>query len=125
MAMTRLFVSIGSFLAFLAVGAGAFGTHALRDVLTPKMLDVWQTAVHYQLIHALAILLVAVLAKGQSILLQKWAGILFATGTLFFSGSLYLLAASGIKWLGAITPIGGACFLSGWICLALSSRKME
>ncbi len=123
--MARLFVSIGSFLAFMAVAAGAFGTHALRDILTPKMLEVWQTGVNYHLIHAIAIILVASLIKEAPSKLQKAAGILFVTGVLVFSGSLYLLAATGTRWLGAITPLGGVCFLSGWLCLGLSSRTMR
>lgn len=120
--MNRTFWMLGCAFGFLAVAAGAFGAHALRSRLGPELLVVWETAARYQMYHALALLGVA-LAAG------RWpgggwtmAGWLFTAGILVFSGSLYLLAFSGVRWLGAITPIGGACFLAGWIALALAAR---
>ena len=120
--MNRTFWMLGCAFGFLAVAAGAFGAHALRSRLGPELLAVWETAARYQMYHALALLGVAMAAG-------RWpgggwatAGWLFTAGILVFSGSLYLLAFSGVRWLGAITPIGGVCFLAGWIALALAAR---
>jgi uncharacterized membrane protein YgdD (TMEM256/DUF423 family) len=122
--MDRLFLSLGAASALLAVAAGAFGAHALRARLAPDLLEVFETAARYQMYHALALLAVGlVLARfsaGSGA--QPWlvaAGWLFAAGTVLFSGSLYLLAASGVRWLGAITPLGGLAFLLGWAALAI------
>jgi uncharacterized membrane protein YgdD (TMEM256/DUF423 family) len=120
----RIFAAVGAGLAFLGVAAGAFGTHVLEDRLTGDLLDVFNTAVDYQLYHALGLLLVGGLAPRLGATLVRWAGILFVSGTIVFSGSLYLLALTGVRWLGAITPIGGVCFLAGWgaLCWSLMSK---
>lgn len=120
--MDRLFVRLGAASGFLAVAAGAFGAHALRTRLAPDLLPVFETAARYQMYHALALLAVAWVAERWPGPLPQWAGWLFVVGTVLFSGSLYALALSGVRWLGAITPLGGAAFLAGWICLALAAR---
>ena len=121
--MDRLFACLGAVSAFLAVAAGAFGAHALRARLSPDLLAVFETGARYQMYHALALLAVAwMLARWPG----PWparAGWLFLAGTVLFSGSLYLLALTGVRWLGAITPLGGAAFLAGWICLALGATR--
>jgi uncharacterized membrane protein YgdD (TMEM256/DUF423 family) len=108
----------GSVLGFLSVSIGAFGAHALKPfLLENNRLDTFETAVQYQMYHGLALLLTGIL----SVLFPKAdfsiVGILFLAGILIFSGSLYLLCATGIKWLGAITPIGGTAFLAGWLLM--------
>lgn len=120
--MDRLFFGLGALSAFLSVAAGAFGAHALRARLTPEYLAVFETAARYQMYHALGLLSVAWAAARWPGPLPQWAGWLFVAGTVLFSGSLYLLALTGARWLGLITPLGGVAFLAGWLCLALSSR---
>jgi len=115
--MDRLFFILGSASGLLGVAAGAFGAHGLRDRLTPEMLAVWETAARYQLYHALALLAVAWAVTRWPSAATTAAGWLFVVGTLVFSGSLYALSLSGIRWLGAITPIGGGAFIAGWACL--------
>jgi uncharacterized membrane protein YgdD (TMEM256/DUF423 family) len=103
---------------FLGVGLGAFGAHGLRARLSPEMLAVFETAVRYQMYHVFAMLAAAwALAHWQRRIFAV-GGWLFAAGIVIFSGSLYGLALSGARWLGAITPIGGLAFLAGWLCLA-------
>jgi uncharacterized membrane protein YgdD (TMEM256/DUF423 family) len=109
----------GSFLGFLSVALGAFGAHAFKDFLTSaNRLGTYETAVQYQMYHSLALVLVGVLG----LLVPKsdfgWVAFCFLAGIVVFSGSLYLLCASGIRWLGAITPLGGLGFLAGWLLLA-------
>ncbi|MDH4352209.1 MAG: DUF423 domain-containing protein [Gemmatimonadota bacterium] len=115
----RFFAAAGAVSAFLAVAAGAFGAHALRARLAPDLLAVFETGARYQMYHALALLAVAWLTAarpgGNA---AVWAGGLFLLGTVVFSGSLYVLALTGQRWLGAITPLGGVAFLAGWGCLA-------
>ena len=120
--MERLFFGVGTLSALVSVAAGAFGAHALRARLTPELLAVFETAARYQMYHALAMLAVAWAVTRRPGLLPVWAGWLFVAGTVLFSGSLYVLALTGIRWFGAITPLGGVAFLAGWLCLALSSR---
>lgn len=108
---------LGAVLAGLGVAAGAFGAHALRH-LPDGDLAIYETAVRYQLIHALALLAVALVAAQWPGRLVHVAGWAFVTGVVVFSGSLYALVFSGIRWLGAITPIGGVAFLLGWGVLA-------
>ncbi|HEU5041097.1 MAG TPA: DUF423 domain-containing protein [Gemmatimonadales bacterium] len=121
--MDRLFFTLGAASAFIAVGAGAFGAHALRARLDPAMLAVFETGARYQMYHALGLLAVAWAVARWPGVWAGWAGWLFVAGTLLFSGSLYGLALSGVRWLGAITPLGGVAFLAGWICLALAARE--
>ncbi len=120
--MDRVFISIGAISGLLAVAAGAFGAHALRDRLSADMLQVFQTGVTYQMYHALALVGVGILLGRFSVDGSVWlsgAGWLFLAGTILFSGSLYLLSLSGTTWLGAITPLGGVAFLLGWLGLAV------
>ena len=115
--MDRTFFGLGALLAGIAVAAGAFGAHGLRDRLAPDMLAVFETAVRYQMYHALALLAVAWAAVRWPDSSAVVAGWLFVAGIVVFSGSLYVLALSGVRWLGAITPLGGLCFLGGWSVL--------
>lgn len=103
---------LGAILAFLAVALGAFGAHGLKNVLSPERLATFETAVRYQMYHALALLIIAALPPQA----QKAAPLLFA-GVLVFSTSLYLLVATNLSWLGAVAPIGGFLMLSGWAML--------
>lgn len=121
--MDRIFFVIASISGFLGVALGAFGTHGLRGKLTPDMLRVWETGVQYQMLHAFA--LIAVVFAAQRFPQGPWtgAGWCFTLGTVVFAGSLYALSLSGIRWLGAITPIGGLLFLAGWILLAVTALK--
>ncbi|SRR5579883_352968 len=116
--MDRTFALLGALLAFLAVGAGAFGAHALRERVSPEMLDVFETAARYQMYHALGLLAVAWAAGRWPGGATTAAGWLFFAGIVLFSGSLYGLSLSGLRWLGAITPLGGLAFLAGWLALA-------
>jgi uncharacterized membrane protein YgdD (TMEM256/DUF423 family) len=116
--MERLFFVAGSISAGLAVALGAFGAHALKARLAPEMLAVYDVGVRYQLAHALALLAVAWASTrwpGTAVTASGW---LFVAGSVLFSGSLYALALSGVRGLGAITPIGGVAWLLGWACLA-------
>lgn len=108
----------------LGVALGAFGAHALRDSLEPRLMETFQTAVHYQMIHSLALLLVAVLAGqwGRSLALDISLCSL-AAGILLFSGSLYGLVLTDMKWLGPVTPLGGLCFIAGWVTLLFGSLQ--
>lgn len=121
--MDRLFFGLGALSAFISVAAGAFGAHALRQRLEPDLLAVFETGARYQMYHALALLAVAWAATRWPGTLMTWAGWLFVLGTVLFSGSLYVLALSGIRWLGAITPLGGLAFLVGWLCLMLGAAR--
>jgi uncharacterized membrane protein YgdD (TMEM256/DUF423 family) len=125
--MDRRFLFLGSLSAMIAVALGAFGAHALRASITPLRLVTFETGVRYQMYHALALILVAVITAQAPKRLSAAAGWLFVAGTLFFSGSLYALALTGTRTWGAVAPIGGVCFLSGWACLAWAaiSQKTE
>jgi len=106
---------------FLAVGLGAFGAHALKSHLAPDMLAIYQTAVQYHFHHALALLACGVLMRlGLDNVFLRASGILFMVGLMMFCGSLYLLAITGERWLGAVAPIGGLSFIGGWLMLALA-----
>lgn len=108
---------IAALMAALGVVLGAFGSHGLKDRVTdPHLLEVWQTASRYHLIHALAMGLAA-LHPGR----PGWPVWLFLAGIVIFSGSLYTMTLTGARWLGAITPIGGVCFIAGWLALAFAS----
>lgn len=121
--MHRTFLALGSISALLAVAAGAFGAHALRGRLGPGPLATFETGVRYQMFHALGLLGVAWAASHLPGRLAAAAGWLFVAGTVLFSGSLYLLALGGARWLGAVTPVGGAAFLAGWACLAWAALR--
>ena len=122
--MPRTFLLAGALAGFVGVAFGAFGAHGLRGRLSPDMLAVFETGVRYQMYHALALMLTAVLmmtGRLESGRAAAAAGWLFVAGIVLFSGSLYLLAVTGITVLGAITPIGGVAFLLGWACLAIAT----
>ncbi|MBC1251209.1 DUF423 domain-containing protein [Listeria welshimeri] len=112
----------GAVFAGLAVLLGAFGAHALKDVLG-RYASTWETGVHYQMFHAVGILIIGLLMEKQTSRLYNWAAILFSVGIVFFSGSLYVLSISKVTVLGAITPIGGVCFVVGWFLLILGVSK--
>lgn len=117
--MSNLFIGLGASGAFIAVAAGAFGAHALKQVLDADMLAVYNTAVEYQFFHSIGLLVIGGLHKSSPRhchLIAAWA---MLAGIIIFSGSLYLLSTTGIKWLGMITPIGGLCFLAAWLILAV------
>ncbi len=121
--MDRLFVIAGAISGFLGVAAGAFGAHALRDRLPADLLAIFETGVRYQMYHALALLGAAWAATRWPGGFATASGWLFIAGTLIFSGSLYLLSLTGMRWLGAITPLGGVAFLAGWLCLFLAAWR--
>jgi len=122
--MARLWLLLSAFAGFTGVALGAFAAHGLKNRLTPEYLAVFQTGTHYQLIHALALFGVGLLALHMPGRLVNLAGGAFALGILLFSGSLYLLTLSGIGKLGMITPFGGVAFLIGWLCLGLAAWKL-
>jgi uncharacterized membrane protein YgdD (TMEM256/DUF423 family) len=121
--MDHLFFRLGAGSALMAVAAGAFAAHALRDQLAPASLAIFETAARYQMYHALALLAVAWAATHWPGTLPRWSGWCFVVGTILFSGSLYALALSGIGWLGAVTPLGGVALMLGWLCLALAATR--
>jgi uncharacterized membrane protein YgdD (TMEM256/DUF423 family) len=130
MSNSRLWILIGAISGALSVMAGAFGAHALRDKITMRALEVYQTASHYQMIHALALVALGIwtqqLAQAgatSSMSFTNAASWAFTVGTLLFSGSLYALALTDIKILGAITPFGGVGFILGWIMIAIAAWK--
>ena len=107
------------------VAAGAFGAHGLKNQLPAAGLEVWEIAVRYQLLHAVVVLILFVLSQQWSSRLVPRAAQLLLAGTLCFSGSLYLLALTGIKWLGPITPLGGALLIAGWLTLFYAASKIK
>jgi uncharacterized membrane protein YgdD (TMEM256/DUF423 family) len=114
--MSTLLIRIVAAFCFLAVALGAFGAHALRSTLEAHgMTDVWNKAVLYHFIHAIALFVLGAFGAAN-----RGPGWLFVAGIVFFSGSLYLMALTNLRWLGAITPIGGLCFLAGWAWLILA-----
>jgi uncharacterized membrane protein YgdD (TMEM256/DUF423 family) len=121
--MDRLFVMLGALSGALAVAAGAFGAHALRARLEPRMLEVFETAARYQMYHALALFAVAWVASRWPGTLVHASGWLFVAGTVLFSGSLYAMTFTGVRALGAITPLGGVLFIAGWACLAVAAAR--
>ena len=120
--MTQWLGTIGAVLGALGVAMGAFGAHALKDKVEPRMLDIWSTATQYQLWHALAIILVAFFASRQDVVSTSTqvAGVAFTAGVVIFSGTLFALVLTGKTWLGAITPIGGTALIIGWVAFAVS-----
>ncbi|HEY7885262.1 MAG TPA: DUF423 domain-containing protein [Cellvibrionaceae bacterium] len=128
--MKRLFLVLTGLFAVTAVALGAFAAHGLKDLLTPALLSAFQTGVHYHLLHALALGLVALALTvfAQQPQPVRWlclSGWLFIAGILLFSGSLYGLSLTGFGWLGPITPLGGLSFLLGWICFMIAAFKTK
>ena len=121
--MDRLFIRLGAVAGFVGVALGAFGAHALRARLSADHLAVFETGVRYQLLHALALVLVGVLIARRAARLTTAAGWCFALGIVLFSGSLYVLTLTGTTAVGMVTAIGGLCFLAGWACLALAEGR--
>ena len=118
----RFYLRAAAILGALAVLLGAFGAHGLKSALDAHMIAVYETAVRYHFYHALAILAVAVAADCfSSNAWWRWACRAWVAGVILFSGSLYLLMISGVKWLGAVTPVGGSALIAGWICLAVAA----
>jgi uncharacterized membrane protein YgdD (TMEM256/DUF423 family) len=123
MSLDRLFLAVAAILGGTAVAGGAFASHALRDSLSARLLGVFETGVRYQMYHALALLIVALLLQHTEeepfwLIASGWA---FMAGVVIFSGSLYALSLSQVKLLGAITPLGGVVLIVGWGCLAVSA----
>lgn len=121
--MDRLLFALGAVSGLIGVAAGAFAAHGLKARLAPDLLVIFETGARYQQLHALALLAAAWACTRWSSRLSAWAGWCFVGGTLLFSGSLYVLAASGMRGLGAITPFGGVLFLAGWLLLALAAWR--
>jgi uncharacterized membrane protein YgdD (TMEM256/DUF423 family) len=113
----------GGGFGFLGVALGAFGAHGLKARVSPEMLEVFRTGAHYQLLHALALLALVALGTKVEPLWAKVAGTLLTVGVVIFSGSLYALALSGVRQLGAVTPLGGVCLLAGWLTLTLGLAR--
>ncbi|MEN8179825.1 MAG: DUF423 domain-containing protein [Pseudomonadota bacterium] len=122
--MARTFLIIGAFSGMLCVMLGAFGAHGLQHQLPVSHLEWWHKAVDYQAMHSLALLATGLLALQLRSALLTWSGWSFLIGILLFSGSLYLLALTGNRSLGMITPFGGLAFISGWFCLALAAWRL-
>ena len=126
--MTQIFLSIGAILGGLSVAGGAFASHALREKISERSLEIFETAARYQMYHALALLLVALLlsiyqqSPPPSLLASGW---LFIIGIALFSGSLYALSLTNVKILGAIAPLGGAAFIAGWGALAFAAWSLK
>jgi len=121
--MDRTFFALGSVLAFLGIAAGAFAAHGLKGHLTADQLDIWETGARYHMYQSLGLLGVAWATTRWPGGATTAAGWLFVAGVILFSGSLYLLAVTHVRVLGAITPIGGVCFLVGWALLALAAWR--
>ncbi len=125
--MTQIFLSLGAILGGLSVAAGAFASHALRSKISDRSLEIFETGTRYQMYHALALLLVALLlsrtdSPSPTLIATGW---LFIIGIVIFSGSLYALSLTGVKSLGAIAPIGGAAFIAGWGALAFAAWSVK
>lgn len=119
-----LWIRIGAVSAFTTVLLGSFGAHAWKEILGDYGRELFHTAYQYQFAHALTLILLgAIPADRLRLKPKRWAGWLFTSGTVLFSGSLYILALSGERWLGMITPLGGLAFLGGWVALFLSSTR--
>lgn len=122
--MEKTFLLLAGILGALGVALGAFGAHALENRLSADLLSTYEVGVRYHFYHALALLgVVAVISRWPQAGSAVWAGWLFVIGIVIFSGSLYILAFTGIRWLGAITPIGGVAFIAGWVCLVWTALR--
>lgn len=124
--MSKLIIMLAGVNGFLAVSIGAFAAHALRGKLTPEMLNTFQTGVQYHMYHALALFGIGVLMVNfPAANLLRVSAYLMLAGIVLFSGSLYLLSISGVRWLGAITPLGGVCFLIAWGLLVWFAARQQ
>ncbi len=124
--MLKVFLVLGSLNAFLSVVLGAFGAHALKERLTEESIAIYQTGVQYHMVHAIGLILIAIVSeKLVGSRLIHWSGWLHFVGIVLFSGSLYALSLSGIKILGAITPLGGLAFLAGWMLFAIAAFSIK
>ena len=122
--MFKIFTTLGSINALIAVMLGAFGAHALKSRLSADMFEIFQTGVQYHFYHALGLLAVGIIAYHlPDSGLLRWSGWLMLAGIIIFSGSLYILSTTGITWLGAITPIGGTAFIAAWVLLTIAVLK--
>jgi len=118
--MTNFIIPLGAFNAFLAVAAGAFAAHGLKDILSPEYITTFKTAADYQMMHGIGLILIGILNKQSNSRCNVAAAIFMFTGILLFSGSLYLLTLTETRWLGMITPLGGVCFLIAWLTLGFN-----
>ena len=125
MSMVRLFLIFGTAFAFIGVAAGAFGAHSLKGRISTDMLSVFEVGVRYQMYHAFALIAAAFFQSKWPSPIVVIGGWLFTTGIILFSGSLYLLSIEGVKWLGAITPLGGLAFLVGWMLMILAALRVR
>jgi len=116
-------IVIGALFGFLAVAAGAFGAHALKSKLPSDLLSTFETGARYQMFHALALVLLGIMAQSIVSPMLEWSGRFFVGGIILFSGSLYLLVLTGVTALGAVAPIGGLCFMAGWVLLAIGAYR--
>jgi len=121
----RIFIALGALSAFIGVATGAFGAHVLKSRISAEMLAVFEVGVRYQMYHAFALIATAWMQTRWLSLIVTASGWCFVIGTVLFSGSLYLLSLSGVKWVGAITPFGGLAFLAGWACMAWAAWKAK
>jgi uncharacterized membrane protein YgdD (TMEM256/DUF423 family) len=119
----KLFIILGALNGFIAVALGAFGAHGLEGKIPDKYLETWQTAVQYQMFHAVGLLVIGILAGKISSPLINWSGWLMLIGIILFSGSLFVLSVTQIKVLGAITPLGGVSFLVAWVLMIIAAYK--
>ena len=123
--MSKMILLTAAVLLAIAVAVGAFGAHALKTKIPDDLLQVYKTGVEYHFYHALGLLLVGVLAIFRPSSLLNWSALFLVIGVVLFSGSLYTMAISGIRWLGAVTPLGGLSFIAGWILLFLAVWKHQ
>ena len=123
--IASLMISIGAFSACIAVAAGAFAAHGLKDILSAEYIETFKTAAYYQLIHSIGLIIVGILNHQDTKRCNIASAIFMFSGIILFSGSLYLLTLTGIKWLGIVTPFGGLCFLMAWLILGFNYWSKE
>jgi len=116
----NLIIAAGAFNAFIAVAAGAFAAHGLKNILSVEYINTFKTAANYQMMHGIGLILIGILNKQNTNRCNTAAAIFMFVGIILFSGSLYTLTLTGTKWLGMITPLGGACFLIAWLTLGFN-----
>lgn len=122
--MTNLIIALGAFNAFIAVAAGAFAAHGLKEILSAEYISTFKTAADYQMMHGIGMMLIGLLNRQQVTRYNIMAAFIMLAGIILFSGSLYLLTLTGIKWLGIVTPFGGTCFLVAWLMLCLVNFRI-